>query len=280
MSKTEKVKTRPSATNFQHWFLLHPQLKFPDKMADTTEPTPPVQPSQTSHVALKDDATAERNQTETTTETTSETTSETNTAPEPARIAMAPPSLAGDDAALAKLAALINSIYTVDQAGIVRADYRRTNSARLAAMVRSGELAVAWSSPSSSSSEQETEIVLGCVAIHNHTSPSEDSHAHAYVAEFAMLACDPRFRGTGTGRALVLFAEAHARGALGAEIMLCELLAPASWEHPFKARLEAWYARMGYRFVATKTDVAARWPRLAQFLVTESEYRVFEKALV
>ncbi|KAK3382587.1 hypothetical protein B0T24DRAFT_602027 [Lasiosphaeria ovina] len=238
-------------------------------MADTTEPTPPVQPSQTSHVALKDDATAERNQTETT------------TAPEPARIAMAPPSLADDDAALAKLAALINRIYTADQAGIVRADYRRASSARLAAMVRSGELAVAWSSPSSSCSEQqETEIIIiGCVAIHSHTSPSEDSHAHA-AAEFAMLACDPRFRGAGTGRALVRFAEAHARDVLGVKIMLCELLVPADWEHPFKARLEAWYARMGYRFVATKTDVAVRWPRLARFLVTESEYRVFEKALV
>ncbi len=93
-----------------------------------------------------------------------------------------------------------------------------------------------------------------------------------------MLVCDPDYRGSGAGKKLVEFAEEHCKNVLGKSVMQCELLVSTEFEHPFKVRMHAWYERMGYKVVRSG-DFGAEYPHLKPCLVTDVEFRVYEKPL-
>ncbi|KAK0725266.1 hypothetical protein B0H67DRAFT_550873 [Lasiosphaeris hirsuta] len=196
------------------------------------------------------------------------------TPPEPVQIAIPDPSITADTALIARLTELVNIVYTGAEEGLFSPAYRRTNEAELRQLLNDGVLALAWvGAPTVSSTPAPSTIpasaLVGCVRITS-LSPTH--------GDFGMLVCDPAFRGSGTGRDLVRFAEEACRAA-GKTVMQCELLVSVEFSHPFKTRMQGWYERMGYR-VVKNGDFGADYPHIAPHLITKTEYRVFEKGLV
>ncbi|KAK0648982.1 hypothetical protein B0T16DRAFT_124439 [Cercophora newfieldiana] len=186
--------------------------------------------------------------------------------PQPAvKIAVPDVSLADDDTAVARIVSLVNVVYTTTEEGLFAPTYRRTHDAEVRGWLRAGEMAVAWTEEES---QPTAATIMGCIRFFALTKE---------VGDFGVLACDPAYRGTGTGRRLVGFAEGEcARRGMGR--MQCELLVSREFEHPFKARLQAWYERMGY-VVVRRAEFGGEHPALARHLVTRAELRVFEKGL-
>ena len=99
----------------------------------------------------------------------------------------------------------------------------------------------------------------------------------AATADLGLLAAAPERWGAGVGRELVRSAEELMRSG-GVNAMQLELLVPKEWVHPEKARLHAWYTRLGYQVVrvAAFEEAAAH---LASQLATPCEFLVLRKRL-
>ncbi|KAI4859840.1 hypothetical protein F4820DRAFT_138719 [Hypoxylon rubiginosum] len=196
---------------------------------------------------------------------------------ENATIELPPASVADDAIYVATLVDIINAAYNETEADIFKPGYVRTTPQGVEEILRAGELAVASvpaaaasSSPPAGSSGR---VPVGCISI---------KKLGATRAELGMFAVGPAQRGTGLGRDLIAFAERWCRDALGGPgvaVAQLDLLVPTHVEHAFKARLGAWYGRLGYRMVGSR-DFALDYPRLAPLLAGPTEYRVFEKTLV
>ncbi|RYP91943.1 hypothetical protein DL770_001917 [Monosporascus sp. CRB-9-2] len=211
-----------------------------------------------------------------------------------------PPAAAADDAPFVdRLARIVNEVYVEAEAGIWRDGFQRTSAAEVAELIRAGELAVAYlvngnRNSSSISNKSDTNDgkgnnnmtrsqpqpqPIGCVCIKKLPAGDADGEdAGEEKGEFGMLALDVAHRGGGLGRAMVRFAEDRCRGR-GLTTMQLELLFPTAFEHAFKARLQRWYARMGYAEVRLQS-FADDFPCLAPLLAGPCEYRIFEKRLV
>lgn len=191
-----------------------------------------------------------------------------------------PSPAAADDTELVRhLVEVINAVYTKDEEGIWAADkpFARTSDEEIKKYLKKGELALAWASseaslPSSSAPGfvPAPSAVMGCVHLHR---PEGETR----VVEVGMLVCDPGFRGAGVGRELMRFAEQHAKEQ-GAAVTQVELLFPEGWEHPFKMRLQDWYARLGYKLVRMG-EVKDKYPRLVDSLAGPTRFKVSEKEL-
>ncbi|RYP70667.1 hypothetical protein DL771_005271 [Monosporascus sp. 5C6A] len=224
------------------------------------------------------------------------TTGDDSVAPAPAysaedyEIEIPPPAAADDAPFVDRLARIVNEVYVEAEAGIWRDGYQRTSAAEVAELIRAGELAVAYlvngnsnsgsiSNKSDTNDDKHNDVTrsqpqprpIGCVCIKKLLAGEEKG-------EFGMLALDAAYRGGGLGRALVRFAEDLCRGR-GLTTMQVELLFPTAFEHAFKARLQRWYARMGYGKVRLGS-FADDFPCLAPLLAGPCEYRIFEKRLV
>lgn len=189
-------------------------------------------------------------------------------APQKAKVAIPDVTVADDSALVSRITALVNAVYTTTEEGLFAPAYRRTDDDEVRQILRAGELALAWL-VSHSQSVPAADTVIGCIRFFG-LSPT--------TGDFGVLACDPAYRGAGTGRKLVHFAEEQCR-TRGMTIMQCELLVSKEFDHPFKVRLQAWYERMGYRVVRS-VDFGQDHPHLALHLITKAELRVFEKSLV
>jgi hypothetical protein len=67
-----------------------------------------------------------------------------------------------------------------------------------------------------------------------------------------------------------------ARARDGADAL--KLLVPRTGTHPFKARLHAWYSKLGYR-VTARLDFADELPQSARLLTAPCDLVIYEKAL-
>ncbi len=163
-----------------------------------------------------------------------------------------------DDRLVDRLAGLVNEVYETSESGLWRAGTTRTTAAEIARLIAAGRMAVAarYGEP------------IGCVQVHD---------AAAGAGQFGMLAASPEHRGAGVGRALVGFAERHARDR-GLRAMRLELLVPRGWRHPHKEFLKAWYGRLGYELVGT-TTVDEVHPHLAPLQATPCDVLRYEKPL-
>jgi GNAT superfamily N-acetyltransferase len=167
--------------------------------------------------------------------------------------------LGPDDAGLAGgLADLVNVAYEADEAGLWRDGTQRTDADEMRGLVVAGEIAVATLDGD----------VVGSVRVHD---VADD------VSEFGILAGDPDRRGVGIGSALVDFAESRSRDR-GMRAMQAELLVPRELRHPSKVFLDAWYRRLGYRVIETRTVDEAH-PELEPLLATPCDFVVYEKLL-
>ncbi|RYP34035.1 hypothetical protein DL767_004477 [Monosporascus sp. MG133] len=212
------------------------------------------------------------------------------------KIEIPPPAAADDAPFVDRLVRIVNEVYLEAEVGIWRDGFQRTSAAEVAEMIRAGELAVAYlvngnsrsssiSNKSDTNDDKDSNMArsqpqpqpqpIGCVCIKK-LPVGED--AGEEKGEFGMLALDAAHRGGGLGRAMVRFAEDRCRGRGLATVQL-ELLFPTAFEHAFKARLQRWYARMGYAEVRLGS-FADDFPCLAPLLAGPCEYRIFEKRLV
>jgi GNAT superfamily N-acetyltransferase len=124
---------------------------------------------------------------------------------------------------------IINAAYDAGEAGIWLDGWKRTVLESIEALIARGEIAVA----------RKHGAVIGSVRV---------LLLDERTAELGMLSVAPEAFGTGTGRALLTFAEQ----AYDAEFMHLELLVPRGAPHPDKVRLHAWYSRLGYREISRR----------------------------
>ncbi|KAH7120472.1 acyl-CoA N-acyltransferase [Dactylonectria macrodidyma] len=176
-------------------------------------------------------------------------------------IKIPPPTEADDTLLTSLLADIVNTVYKEAEADIFLPSYQRTSSAEISQFLRDGQLAVAYL--------DSTSEPVGCVFI-KLLSPDR--------GEFGMLALDSRYRGTGLGRQMALFAEDECRRR-GCTVMQLELLVPTTFQHAGKERLLAWYLRMGYEVVKLGS-FDEDYPELAKILAGPTEYRIFDKSLL
>jgi GNAT superfamily N-acetyltransferase len=155
--------------------------------------------------------------------------------------------LADDPALAGDLAPIVNRVYALSEGDLWESDKRRTDEAELRERIAAGEIAVAANGSRP----------LGCVRVRE---------VEPGVAELGLLAVDPDHQGAGVGRALVDFAERHARDG-GATRMRLELLVPRDGAHPHKDRLDAWYSRRGYRPIGTRPVETSAVP--CEFVIYE-----------
>jgi GNAT superfamily N-acetyltransferase len=128
------------------------------------------------------------------------------------------------------VARIINAAYHAGEHDIWLDGWTRTTPEQVAELVAAGEIAVA---------RAEEDRILGSVRVRR---LDEDT------AELAMLSVDPEAFGTGTGRALLTFAEQYH----GTPFMQLELLVPRGAPHPAKQRLHDWYSRLGYVHISER----------------------------
>jgi ribosomal protein S18 acetylase RimI-like enzyme len=161
-------------------------------------------------------------------------------------VEMLPPDTGADRGLVGLLAGIVNAAYAETEASLWREPHLRIEPRDLAAMIERAAIAAA----------RLSDRIVGCVRVE----PIDER-----TAGFGLLAVDAAVRGAGVGRELVAFAERLARSR-GAGTMDCLLLVPREGTHPFKARLDAWYRRLGYRIVGrravTEVDPPSE-PRLA-----------------
>jgi predicted N-acetyltransferase YhbS len=124
---------------------------------------------------------------------------------------------------------IVNAAYDAGEAGIWREGWKRSGLESIEALITRGEIAVA----------RENGAVIGSVRV---LRLDEDT------AELGMLSVAPEAFGTGTGRALLTFAEQF----YDTDFMQLELLVPRGAPHPDKLRLHAWYSRLGYREISRR----------------------------
>ena len=176
----------------------------------------------------------------------------------PLRIETLSPAATRNSDLLAQLVELINQVYAVAEEGLWQAGTPRVTAPEIADLVATGQIAVAY----------RGEDLVGSIRVHD-VGPDK--------SEFGMLVSAPEQRGTGIGRELVAYAERHARNR-GRRAMQLELLVPRHGRHPSKDFLASWYARIGYRVLATR-QVADAYPQLAPLLAVPCELLVYDKPL-
>jgi GNAT superfamily N-acetyltransferase len=165
---------------------------------------------------------------------------------------------AGDEPRAEELAELVNAVYKVAEEGLWRDGWARTNAAEMARLIATDQIAVA---------ERDGDLA-GTI----HIEDIEDD-----AAIFGMLAAAFAQRSAGVGRALVDFAEHHARER-GRRTMQLELLVPRGWQHPSKEFLKGWYGRRGYEVTGTGA-MDELYPHLAPMLACPCDLLVYEKPL-
>lgn len=166
--------------------------------------------------------------------------------------------MASDEALVDQLVALVNRAYDIGEAGLWLDGATRTGPSEIGEAIRSGVMLAAISEGN----------LAGCVYLRR---------LDASTADLGLLSVAPDQWGHGVGRELVHAAEQLMRSD-GVTTMQLELLVPRGWVHPEKARLRAWYARLGYEAVRSEPfeHIAAH---LAAQLRRPCEFLIFRKRL-
>ena len=154
------------------------------------------------------------------------------------------------------LTAMINGAYADGEQGMWRPDTPRIFEDEVRALLDAGELQLVW----------RDDALAGCVRVHA---------LDGATAELGLLSAARRDSGVGTE--LVGLAEAWARER-GLARMRLTLLVPRVGTHPFKARLHAWYSKLGYRVIGRR-DFADVLPGSARLLTAPCDLLIYEKAL-
>ena len=175
-------------------------------------------------------------------------------------IKMALPEDAANKTLITTLADIVNTAYTAAESDIFIPSYKRTSLSGIASYITDSQLAIAYNPIGEP---------IGCVFV-KILSPK--------LGQFGMLALDAKYQGTGLGKQITAFAEDEVRRQ-GCERMQLEILVPLTFHHEGKARMLAWYNRMGYEVVKLG-DFGVDYPDLVGLLAGPTEYRILEKPLI
>ena len=134
---------------------------------------------------------------------------------------------AGDAADVERI---VNAAYDAGEVGIWRDGWKRIAHESVEALIARNEIAVARDGDGKP---------IGSVRV---------LRLDRDTAELGMLSVAPEAFGTGTGKALLTFAEE----VYDTDFMQLELLVPRGAPHPSKVRLHAWYSRLGYREISRR----------------------------
>ena len=151
---------------------------------------------------------------------------------------------------------MINAAYAAGEQGLWQPGTPRVFEAEVRALLDAGELLVV----------RRDGALAGCVRVHA---------LDAATGELGLLSAARR--DSGVGGELVALAEGWARER-GLVAHAAEAARPAHGTHPFKARLHAWYTRLGYRVIG-RDDFADVLPDAARLLTAPCDLLVYEKAL-
>ena len=124
---------------------------------------------------------------------------------------------------------IVNAAYDTGEDGIWRDGWKRIARESVEALIDRNEIAVA----------RNNDKIIGSVRV---------LRLDETTAELGMLSVAPEAFGTGTGKALLTFAEQ----VYDTDFMQLELLVPRSGPHPSKVRLHEWYSRLGYREISRR----------------------------
>ena len=214
-----------------------------------------------------------------------------------------PPTAADDTAFVDHLVRTVNEVYAAAEVGIWQDGFQRTSASQIEALLRAGELAVAYAGGNegavigcgngTATGMDSTRQAIGCACIKTvqgadatkeeagSSQGSKRTGTETMIGDLGMVALSTRHHGRGLGRAMVRFAEERCRAGLGLSVMRIELLFPTAAEHAFKVRLAAWYSRMGYAETANSPrSFFDAYPAYAPLLAGVCDYRVYEKRLV
>lgn len=172
-------------------------------------------------------------------------------------IHMLPSGASSNTVDIAHMTNMVNRVYAATEESIWRPGAVRTTVADMADLTNRGEIAVA----------QSMGQIVGCVRVRQ---------IDEETGGLGMLAVDDACQGTGTGRALIRFAEQKCQKEQFRKMQL-ELLVPQEGSHPTKVNLENWYVRIGYEPVYTEI-IDASFPELMQMLAVPCQFVVFQKA--
>ena len=156
------------------------------------------------------------------------------------------------------LVRVINAAYAVGEAGLWLEGTSRVRPDEIAEAIRGGGMLAATLD----------DRLAGCASVR----PLD-----RLTADLGLISTAPDAWGRGVGGKLVQTAE-ELMQARGVTTVQLEVLVPKDGVHPAKARLRAWYERLGYRVVRTAPfeQVAAH---LASDLATPCGFLIFRKQL-
>jgi GNAT superfamily N-acetyltransferase len=173
-------------------------------------------------------------------------------------IQLLPAGASGDTELMRQIAALVNRVYAIAEAGLWRPGATRTTVEEITRLAGAGELVVA----------RHGSTVVGSIKVRQ---VSDE------LAETGMLVADPDRRGEGIGRALRRFVTDLLRRR-GITTVRIELLAPRDWEQPSKRFMAEWNERAGYR-VIRQGAFEDQYPDLAPLLATPCDFVVYHLTL-
>ncbi|KOS18079.1 hypothetical protein ESCO_002610 [Escovopsis weberi] len=193
-----------------------------------------------------------------------------------------PDASAAKDASLVlAIVRLINAVFLEAEAGIWDKGACRTSADEVAQMLQGGQLVLGFlgagstTAPLAPSADESLyyknpkgQQLVGCIYV------KQQSPTTGFLG---MLALDERYQGLGLARHLMAFAEKRCL-ELGCSSAGLDLLYPTAFIHPRKARMNAWYLRLGYEIIRV-SKFEEDYPEHAPLLAGPAELRIFEKRL-
>jgi GNAT superfamily N-acetyltransferase len=168
-------------------------------------------------------------------------------------------STAHDETLVDQLVDLVNRAYDIGEAGLWLGGATRIGPSEIRDAIRSGGMLAATADGQ----------LAGCVYL---------QRLDPGTADLGLLSVAPGHWGHGVGRELVRAAEQQMRSD-GVTTMQLELLVPKGWVHPEKARLRAWYTRLGYKVIRSEPFEHIAPAHRASQLRTPCEFLIFCKPL-
>jgi GNAT superfamily N-acetyltransferase len=159
-----------------------------------------------------------------------------------------------NDSELTNLLKMINEVYDSAEGDLFKSGLVRITESELRDVIKAGELILL----------EYNGLIKGCIQL---------KIIAAKTASFGLLAVAKDSRLMNFGKALIEFAENHARDK-GCGQMQLDLLTPKSVAHKHKEFLKAWYTRCGYKPIGQK-----QFP-LAADLALPCDFTVYAKNLL
>ena len=174
------------------------------------------------------------------------------------KIMILPSTMVKDTAAVTSVTDLINSVFAISEAGLLKQNATRTTYLEVQQFISIEQILAVWHGNN----------LIGVVRY---------SLLDNKKAQFGMLAVSNSYQGKGLGKHLVKLSEQLASKD-GRNIMEIEVLRAVSQNEPSKEFLRIWYEGLGYHLVGSKS-VDAHYPQYLPLLAKQCVLDIYQKAI-